>query len=100
MVTREEVLEVLKNVYDPEIMMNIVDIGLVYRVDVAEDQIEVDFTLTYPGCPAGEVILGDVVSVVQDFSGIQNVKANIVWDPPWGPERMSEEARLTLGYPI
>lgn len=100
MVTKEEALEVLKNVYDPEIMMNIVDIGLVYRVDTAEDHIEVDFTLTYPGCPVGEVILNDIVTILQDFSGLTDVRANLVWNPPWGPERMSEEARISLGYPI
>ncbi len=100
MVTREEVLEVLKNVYDPEIMMNVVDIGLVYRVDVQPEKIEIDYTLTYPGCPAGDMISTEIINMVQDFSGITNVQANLVWDPPWGPERMSEEARITLGYPI
>ncbi len=100
MVTKEEALEVLKNVYDPEIMMNIVDIGLVYRVETSEDRIEVDFTLTYPGCPVGDVILNDIVTILQDFSGIQDVRANLVWNPPWTPDRMSEEARISLGYPI
>jgi len=100
MVTKEEALEVLKNVYDPEIMMNIVDIGLVYRVETSEDRIEVDFTLTYPGCPVGDMILNDIVTILQDFSGIQDVRANLVWNPPWTPDRMSEEARISLGYPI
>jgi len=100
MVTKEEALEVLKNVYDPEIMMNIVDIGLVYRVETSEDRIEVDFTLTYPGCPVGDVIVNDIITILQDFSGIQDVRANLVWNPPWTPDRMSEEARISLGYPI
>ncbi len=100
MVTKEEVLEVLKNVYDPEIMMNIVDIGLVYNVDVTPEKIQIDYTLTYPGCPAGDMISNEIMVTVQDFAGIKDVRANLVWDPPWGPERMSEEARISMGYPI
>jgi metal-sulfur cluster biosynthetic enzyme len=99
MVSRDAVFMVLKNVEDPEIMMNIVDLGLVYRVDVEEDAIEVDFTLTYPGCPAEEMIRQDIVETLRDAFGLE-VKATIVWSPMWGPERMSEEARLALGYPI
>ena len=99
MVSRDAVFMVLKNVEDPEIMMNIVDLGLVYRVDVEEDAIEVDFTLTYPGCPAEEMIRRDIVETLRDAFGLE-VKATIVWSPMWGPERMSEEARLALGYPI
>jgi len=99
MVSRDAVFMVLKNVEDPEIMMNIVDLGLVYRVDVKEDAIEVDYTLTYPGCPAEEMIRRDIVETLRDAFGLE-VKATIVWSPMWGPERMSEEARLALGYPI
>jgi len=99
MVSRDAVLMVLKNVEDPEIQMNIVDLGLVYRVDVREDAIEVDFTLTYPGCPAEEMIRSDIIETLRDAFGLE-VKATIVWSPMWGPERMSEEARLALGYPI
>lgn len=99
MVSRDAVLMVLKNVEDPEIQMNIVDLGLVYRIDVREDAIEVDYTLTYPGCPAEEMIRSDIVETLRDAFGIE-IKATIVWSPMWGPERMSEEARLALGYPI
>jgi metal-sulfur cluster biosynthetic enzyme len=99
MISRDAVFMVLKNVEDPEIMMNIVDLGLVYRVDAREDAIEVDFTLTYPGCPAEEMIRNDIVETLRDAFGLE-VKATIVWSPMWGPERMSEEARLALGYPI
>ena len=100
MVSREAVLIALKNVEDPEIMMNIVDLGLVYRVDVREGSIEVDFTLTYPGCPAGEMIRSDIVETLRDAFGSLDVKTTTVWAPLWGPERMSEEARVALGYPI
>ena len=100
MVSREAVIMVLKNVEDPEIQMNIVDLGLVYRVDVREDAIEVDFTLTYPGCPAEEMIRRDIIETLRDAFGFADIKAAVVWSPMWGPERMSEEARLALGYPI
>ena len=100
MVSREAVIMVLKNVEDPEIQMNIVDLGLVYRVDTREDAIEVDFTLTYPGCPAEEMIRRDITETLRDAFGVSEIKATTVWSPMWGPERMSEEARLALGYPI
>ena len=100
MVSREEILEVLKNVEDPEIGINIVDLGLVYRAELKGTAIEVDFTLTYPGCPAGDMIQRDIIETLHDAFGIVDVKATIVWTPLWGPERMSEEARVGLGYPI
>jgi metal-sulfur cluster biosynthetic enzyme len=99
-VSREEVMDVLKNVEDPELAFSIVDLGLVYRIDVRENAIEVDFTLTYPGCPAGDIIQRDIVETLHDAFGIVDVTATTVWSPMWGPERMSEEARVALGYPI
>ena len=100
MVSREEVMDVLKNVEDPELAFSIVDLGLVYRVDVKETAIEVDFTLTYPGCPAEDIIRRDIIETVRDAFGLVDVTATTVWSPLWGPERMSEEARVALGYPI
>ncbi len=100
MVSREQILETLKNVEDPEIGINIVDLGLVYRAEIKGTAIEVDFTLTYPGCPAEKMIRDDIVAVLQDVYGIAEVKATTVWSPLWGPERMSEEARVAMGYPI
>jgi metal-sulfur cluster biosynthetic enzyme len=99
-VSREEVLDVLRNVEDPELAFSIVDLGLVYRVDVRENAIEVDFTLTYPGCPAEEIIRRDINETLHDAYGLVDVKVTTVWAPLWGPERMSEEARVALGYPI
>jgi metal-sulfur cluster biosynthetic enzyme len=64
------------------------------------EEIEVDFTLTYPGCPAEEIIRRDIMETVRDAFGIATVRATTVWTPLWGPERMSEEARVALGYPI
>ncbi len=100
MVSREQILEALKNVEDPEIGINIVDLGLVYRAEIKGTTIEVDFTLTYPGCPAEKMIREDIIAVLQDAYGIADVKATTVWSPLWGPERMSEEARVAMGYPI
>jgi len=100
MVSREEVMDVLKNVEDPELAFSIVDLGLVYRVDIQETAIEVDFTLTYPGCPAEDIIRHDIIETLRDAFGLVDVAATTVWSPLWGPERMSEEARVALGYPI
>lgn len=99
-IDREAVLDVLRTVLDPELALNVVDLGLVYKVDVTDDKVEVDFTLTYPGCPAGEHIQNDIRMTLQDYAGTENVTVNLVWDPPWKPDFMTEEARVSLGYPI
>lgn len=99
MVSKTDILESLKKVIDPEIGINIVDVGLIYRIDVSEDLVEIDFTLTYPGCPLGDQITGDMVTVVREDHNV-DVATNLVWNPPWSIEFMSEEARLDLGYPI
>ncbi len=100
MISKGECLDALRNVIDPEIGLNIVDVGLIYRVEPGEDSIEVDFTLTSPGCPLADTIMADIVRELQRASGIDNVVAQLVWNPPWSIDFMSEEARLQLGYPI
>ncbi len=100
MVSRTDILESLKKVIDPEIGLNIVDVGLIYRVDVSEEQVEVDFTLTTPACPLGDTINNDILTVLREDHGLDAVVTNLVWNPPWSLEFMSEEARLELGYPI
>ena len=100
MASKGEVLEALKKVIDPEIGLNIVDLGLVYNVEVTDDAIEVEFTLTSPGCPLGDMITNDIKQVVSDATGAETVNTNLVWDPPWSVEFMSEEAKLDLGLPI
>ncbi|MFW6313357.1 MAG: metal-sulfur cluster assembly factor [Spirochaetota bacterium] len=100
MATKGEVLDALSRVIDPEIGLNIVDIGLVYRVDVDDEHVEVDFTLTSPGCPLADTIIADIRREVTAATGIDEVQANIVWNPPWSLDFMSEDARLQLGYPI
>lgn len=100
MVTKGEILDALSGVIDPEIGMNIVDVGLVYRVEPSEDSVEIDFTLTSPGCPLADVIVEDMKKQVAEKTGITEVKTNLVWNPPWSIDFMSEEARLELGYPV
>ncbi len=100
MATKGEVLDALSRVIDPEIGLNIVDIGLVYRVEVDDEHVEVDFTLTSPGCPLADTIIADIRKEVTEATGIDDVQANIVWNPPWSLDFMSEDARLQLGYPI
>jgi metal-sulfur cluster biosynthetic enzyme len=99
-VSEAAIYEALKNVEDPEMGVNIIDLGLVSGVEASPKAIRVDFTLTFPGCPAGEVIRRDIITVLFATFGIANVEANLVWEPRWSPARMSEEARLGLGYPL
>lgn len=100
MYSKAEILDALKEVVDPEIGINIVDVGLVYRVEPAENSVTVDFTLTSPGCPLGEHIVSEINRVLHDKMSIASVEANLVWNPPWNIDFMSEDARLELGYPI
>jgi len=100
--TQEEVLTALKDCYDPEIPVNIVDLGLIYgiRIDPAENEkqdVTVDMTLTSQGCPAHVTIGQQVKDRVEQLPGIHSVNVNVVWTPPWTPERLSPEARKQLG---
>ena len=99
-VGRTEILESLREVVDPELNINIVEVGLIYRVEVHDGRVEIDFTLTTPGCPLGDTITEDIKRVVQEHHGIRNIELNLVWTPTWTIEFMSEEARLELGFPI
>jgi metal-sulfur cluster biosynthetic enzyme len=90
------VLEVLRECYDPEIPLNIVDLGLVYDVQLAKESLKVKMSLTAPGCPSGEQITLDVKSKLQE-AGFPNPKVELVWDPPWTAQRISEEGRKILG---
>lgn len=97
--TREDVREGLKTVYDPEIGVNIVDLGLVYDCDVEEElgNVLVTMTLTSLGCPLGPVIVQEVQTALKDFEGVGEVDVKLVWSPPWSPALMSEEAKDELG---
>jgi metal-sulfur cluster biosynthetic enzyme len=97
--TPEAVRKALRAVKDPELNLNIIDIGLVYDVEVAEPgQVRVKMTLTSPGCPAGTEILDDVKRVVADMEGVESVEVDLVWDPYWTPEKMDPRVRAFLGF--
>jgi len=97
MVAKEEVLNDLKSVYDPEIGVDIVNLGLIYRLDISEDgkSVEVDMTLTSVGCPLGPSLISMVEEVLK--RKFENVNVNVVFDPPWTPEMISEEGKQALG---
>jgi FeS assembly SUF system protein len=93
----DEIVAALKTVYDPEIPADIYELGLIYRVDIEDDRaVTVDMTLTTPNCPAAQDLPRMVEDAVASVSGVREAKVNIVWDPPWDPSRMSDEARLVL----
>jgi FeS assembly SUF system protein len=94
---KDDLVAALKTVFDPEIPVDIYELGLIYRLDVdSERNIEVDMTLTAPGCPVAGDMPGWVENAVSSVPGVGQVKVNLVFDPPWGPSRMSDEARLAL----
>lgn len=94
----EAIIDALKEIYDPEIPVNIYDLGLVYGVDVAEGgHAVVTMTLTTPHCPVAESMPGEVELRVGAVPGVGDVEVNLVWDPPWDPQKMSDEAKLELG---
>jgi metal-sulfur cluster biosynthetic enzyme len=97
MVTKEDVLEALRGVEDPELGMDIVDLGLVYDVEVEGDQVRVIHSLTSMGCPAGPMIQEDIHRAVSEL-GVQQPEVELTWDPPWTPERMSDDAKFILGF--
>ena len=96
---KNAVVEVLKTVYDPEIPVNIYDLGLVYEVNVMADSIvEIVMTLTSPSCPAAGTLPGEVEQKAKAVSGVKDVVLELVFEPPWSQEMMSEEAKLELGF--
>lgn len=97
MVTEEQAREALKQVEDPELGLNIVDLGLVYDVDVEGSKINVRMTLTSPGCPVGPQILNGSKMVLQDLDGVEEVNVELVWEPFWSPDRINPDYRAILG---
>ena len=97
--TEERIIEVLRTVYDPEIPVNIYDLGLIYRIELNDDNTElsVDMTLTAPNCPAADFIMEDVRQKLETIGGIERVSVQLVFEPEWSQDMMSEEARLELG---
>ena len=99
MPTREEVFEALHQVEDPELGMDIVELGLVYDVEIEGPKVKFTHTLTSMGCPAGPMIQEDIDSAVRsNFETVENVELELTWDPPWTPERMSDDAKFILGF--
>jgi metal-sulfur cluster biosynthetic enzyme len=98
MATREEVVDALHQVEDPELGMDIVDLGLLYDVDVDGSKVKVSYTLTSMGCPAGEMIQEDIDRIVRELPGVEEVESELTFDPPWTPDRMSEDAKFILGF--
>ena len=96
-VTTEAVYEALKTVYDPEIPVNVVDLGLVYDVQLNDSDVYVQMTLTFPGCGMGPYIGQQAEWAIQELDGVEEVQIEMVFDPPWSPELISEEARSQLG---
>ncbi len=94
----ERIIEAISTVFDPEIPVNIYELGLIYNIGIDPvANVAVDMTLTSPACPVAESLPGDVEGAVRGVSGVGEVKVELVWDPPWTPDRMSEAARLELG---
>ena len=94
----EKIVQYLKTVYDPEIPVNIYDLGLIYKVDLQDDgQLVIDMTLTAPNCPAADFIIEDVTQKMRSIEGVSDVKVNLVFEPEWSKDMMSEEAKLELG---
>ena len=99
MTTTEEITKALKQVYDPELGVNVVDLGLVYGTELDGDgNVRVTMTLTSPGCPVGPMMGEMVQDALAPLDGIKQVDVDVVWAPPWRPDMMSEDAKLELGY--
>jgi len=98
MVVREDVVEALHGVEDPELGMDIVDLGLLYDVEIDGPKIKVIHSLTSMGCPAGPMIQEDIVNVASAVEGVEEVEIELTWEPPWTPDRMSDDAKFILGF--
>jgi len=98
MPTKDEVVEALRQVEDPELGMDIVELGLLYDVEVEGDKVTIKYSLTSIGCPAGPMIEEDIDRVARGVPGVGDVDKELTWDPPWTPDRMSDDAKFILGF--
>ena len=96
-ITQDEVMGALKEVYDPEIPVNVVDLGLIYTVDINDDNVNIVMTLTAPGCGMGPYIAQQAEWAVAEVEGVKNVSVDITFDPPWNPELITDDGKMTLG---
>ena len=98
MPTKEQVVDALRAVEDPELGMDIVDLGLLYDVEVRGSTVKVIHSLTSMGCPAGPMIQEDIYRVASELPGVEDVEIELTWDPPWTPDKMSDDAKFILGF--
>lgn len=98
MITKEQVIEVLKTIYDPEIPVDIWELGLIYEIDIKGDDVYILMTVTAPNCPIAETLPVDVRNALKCVEGVGNVVVNLTFDPPWDMSRLSEAAQLELGW--
>ena len=98
MLTADDVTEALRQVFDPELGLDIVERGLLYDVQIAGGEVTVSYGLTSMGCPAGPLIQEQILEAVRELPGVEKVDLQLTWDPPWTPERLSEDAKLLLGF--
>jgi metal-sulfur cluster biosynthetic enzyme len=96
--TKEEIIEALRQVEDPELGMDIVDLGLLYDVQIEDSKVKVTHSLTSMGCPVGPMIQEQIHDVTSAVPGVEQVEVDLTWDPPWTPERMSDDAKFILGF--
>jgi metal-sulfur cluster biosynthetic enzyme len=96
--TEAEIYDALREVYDPEIGINVVDLGLIYGLRIQEDSVDVEMTLTTPGCPMHRAIGQWVGQAIESLPGVKNVQVRFVWEPRWTPDRLSPEAKQQLGF--
>ena len=98
MVLEQQIVDALRSVYDPEIPINIYDLGLIYSIGISDSRsVNIEMTLTTPGCPVAQTFPGTVECAVKCVDGVEDVHVELVWDPPWTKDRMSEDALLSLG---
>jgi metal-sulfur cluster biosynthetic enzyme len=98
MPTRDDVIEALRGVEDPELGMDIVELGLLYDAEVQGPRVKVSYSLTSMGCPAGPLIQQNIEEVVRSMPGVEDVETELTWDPPWTPDKMSDDAKFILGF--
>jgi metal-sulfur cluster biosynthetic enzyme len=98
MVDQETLVSALRTVKDPELNLNVVDLGLVYAIQTHDDQVDVEMTLTSPACPAGPEILRNAVAALEKVEGVSKANVRLVMSPPWSPDRMTDAARDELGF--
>ena len=98
MPTQEEVVDALRQVEDPELGMDIVELGLFYDAEIEGENVKVQYTLTSMGCPVGPMIQEDIARVVREVPGVEDVEAELTFDPPWTPDKMSDDAKFILGF--